>query len=242
MSGAAETPAPQPERRSDRLLVNGVELIADHCGALLWPERRLAVVADLHFEKGSAFAERGQFLPPYDTAATLDKLEAVLARHAVERLVCLGDSFHDQGAAARLPAPIVRRLRDLTARHHWIWIAGNHDPAPPEDLGGSVETTWTEGALTFRHEAEPGPKAGAVFGEVSGHFHPKAAVRVRGKRISAPCFITDGRRLILPAFGAYTGGLHVLDPAIAGLLAPRFQVMLLGRRQVFAFPHSAVVG
>ena len=241
MSGAAETPAPQPDQRSGRLLVNGVELIADHFGALLWPERRLAVVADLHFEKGSAYAERGQFLPPYDTAATLDKLETVLSRHAVERLICLGDSFHDRGAAARLPSATVRRLRDLTARHDWIWIAGNHDPTPPEDLGGTVEAVWTEGALTFRHEAAAGATAGNVFGEVSGHFHPKAAVRVRGRRISAPCFITDGQRLILPAFGAYTGGLNVLDPAIAGLLAPRFRVMLLGRHQVFPYPHSAVV-
>ena len=223
-------------QRPERLVVNGVELIADVSGALVWSGRRLAVVADLHFEKGSAFAQRGQFLPPYDTAATLDKLQTVLDRHGIERLICLGDSFHDSGAAARLPEAVAGRLRALTARLDWIWIAGNHDPAPPENLGGRVAAQWTEGALTFRHEAEPASHAG----EVSGHFHPKAAVRVRHKRISAPCFVTDGRRLILPALGAFTGGLNVLDPAIAGLFEPGFQVTLLGRDRVFAFRQGAL--
>lgn len=232
MSGALRPTSPTPEL----LTVNGVTLQADLSGALWWPERRLAVVADLHFEKGSAFAARGQFLPPYDTAATLDKLETLLAQYDVKRLICLGDSFHDQEAADRLPEQIVVRLQALTARCDWIWIAGNHDPAPPEHLGGSIAAEWTEGALTFRHEAE----ASAMAGEVSGHFHPKAAVRLRNKRITAPCFVTDGRRLILPAFGAYTGGLNVLDPAIAGLLRPGFQVTLLGRKQVFAFPRGAL--
>lgn len=230
-------PAKKSELRADRLLVNGVELIADLSGALLWPERRLAVVADLHFEKGSAFAERGQFLPPYDTAATLDKLETLLTRNRIERLICLGDSFHDSGAAARLPRPVAERLQKLIARHDWIWIAGNHDPAPPDEWGGKVCEQITEGALTFRHEAEPTARGG----EVSGHFHPKAAVRVRNKRIAAPCFVTDGRRLILPAFGAFTGGLNVLDPAIAGLLKPGFQATLLGRDKVFCFPQSGLV-
>ena len=236
-SKAARRTAPRPER----LRVNGVDLIADLSGALIWPERRLAIVADLHFEKGSAFAARGQFLPPYDTAATLDKLEAMLGRHAVERLICLGDSFHDQAAAGRLPRPVAARLQGLIARHDWIWIAGNHDPLPPDDWGARVCAEITLGALTFRHEAEPAAQAGKVFGEVSGHFHPKAAVRVRNKRITAPCFVTDGRRLILPAFGAFTGGLNVLDPAIAGLLGPPFQVALLGRNRVFSFPGSALI-
>ncbi len=229
--------ARQSVQNPERLIVNGVELIADLSGALLWPARRLAVVADLHFEKGSAFAARGQFLPPYDTTATLDKLEAVLKRHRIERLICLGDSFHDSDAPARLPEAVAGRLRDLIARHDWVWIAGNHDPAPPEDLGGRVTAQWTEGALTFRHEADPGAHAG----EVSGHFHPKAAVRVRNKRISAPCFVTDGRRLMLPAFGAFTGGLNVLDPAISGLLKPGYHVTLLGRDRIFCFPHSALI-
>ncbi len=224
-------------QKSGRLLVNGVELQADLSGALIWPARRLAVVADLHFEKATAFAQRGQFLPPYDTAATLDKLEAVIARHDVTRLICLGDSFHDGEAADRLDPVQGERLKGLIARLEWTWIAGNHDPAPPADLGGGIAEEITEGALTFRHEAEPDARGG----EVSGHYHPKAAVRVRGKRVSAPCFVTDGRRLILPAFGAFTGGLNVLDPAISGLFRKGFQATLLGRSGLFAFPKQALV-
>jgi DNA ligase-associated metallophosphoesterase len=223
--------------KSGRLLVNGVELQADISGALIWPARRLAVVADLHFEKATAFAARGLFLPPYDTAATLDKLEAAIARHEVARVICLGDSFHDAGAAGRLDPAQAARIQALTARLDWTWIAGNHDPAPPEDWGGRVAAEITEGALTFRHEAEPASRGG----EVSGLFHPKAAVTLRGKRISAPCFVTDGRRLILPAFGAFTGGLSVLDPAISGLFKRGFQATLLGRSGLFAFPKQALV-
>ena len=223
--------------RSGRLLVNGVALQADVTGALLWPERRLAVVADLHFEKATAFAVRGQLLPPYDTAATLDKLENVIARHRVQRVICLGDSFHDRAAAERLDPAQAARLKALTSRLEWTWIAGNHDPVPRDDWGGSVAEEITLGALTFRHEAA----ATARGGEVSGHYHPKASVAVRGRRITAPCFVTDGRRLILPAFGAFTGGLSVLDPAIAGLFRKGFQATLLGRNGLFAFPWQALV-
>jgi len=220
-----------------RLSVNGVDLQADVSGALIWQERRLAVVADLHFEKATAFAQRGQYLPPYDTAATLDKLEVVIGRYGVERVVCLGDSFHDSEAAGRLDPAQAERIQGLTARLDWTWIAGNHDPAPPADWGGTVAEEVTLGALTFRHEAE----ADSRGGEVSGHYHPKAAVVVRGRYISAPCFVTDGRRLILPAFGAFTGGLNVLDPAIAGLFKRGFQATLLGRKGLFAFPKQALV-
>jgi uncharacterized protein len=224
-------------QKNGALPVNGVDLLGDVTGALIWPARRLAVVADLHFEKATAFAARGQFLPPYDTAATLDKLEDVILRHGTERVICLGDSFHDGEAAGRVDPLQAARLQALTARLEWTWIAGNHDPAPPDDWGGRVLAEVTEGALTFRHEAEPG----AHGGEVSGHFHPKAAVTVRGKRITAPCFVTDGRRLILPAFGAFTGGLNVLDPAISRLFRRGFQATLLGRNGLFAFPKHALV-
>lgn len=223
--------------RSGRLLVNGVVLQADVSGALIWPERRLAVVADLHFEKATAFAVRGQLLPPYDTAATLDKLEGVIARHGVRRVVCLGDSFHDGAAAERLDPAQAARVKALTARLEWTWIAGNHDPTPPADWGGEVAEAITLGALTFRHEAVPATRGG----EVSGHFHPKASVAVRGRRITAPCFVTDGRRIILPAFGAFTGGLSVLDPAISGLFRKGFQATLLGRNGLFAFPRHALL-
>jgi len=219
------------------LSVNGVRLLCDPSGALIWPERRTLVVADLHLEKGSAFAARGQLLPPYDTAASLARLAEAAGRHAAERVICLGDSFHDGKAAERLAPPDAATLRGLTARYDWTWICGNHDPAPPADWGGRVEHELVLGALVFRHEARP---LVTVAGEVSGHFHPKAAVRLRAGRVSRPCFVSDGRRVILPAFGAYTGGLNVLDPAVAGLFPRGFQAHLLGREAIHAFPQTAL--
>ncbi len=218
--------------------VNGARLTASNEGALLWPERHTLIVADLHLEKGSAYAARGQFLPPYDTAATLARLSEVLRRFRPRRVICLGDSFHDSGAPARLSAVDGARIRDLTeACEDWIWICGNHDPAPPARWGGRVEAQVTLGSLVFRHEPADGR---SCAGEVCGHFHPKAAIRVRSKRLTGRCFVTDGRRLILPAFGAYAGGLNVLDPAITGLLQRDFQVHLIGRRKIFAFPRGAL--
>ena len=219
------------------ITVNGAKLVGGLDGALFWPERKTLVVADLHLEKGSSYAAGGQLLPPYDTAATLGRLETALARHRPERVICLGDSFHDAGAAERLSGRDGETIRRLTASCEWIWICGNHDPAPPEDWGGRVADDVTLGPLLFRHEPDPHRQ---VTGEVCGHFHPTAAVKVRSKRLSGRCFVTDGRRLVLPAFGAYTGGLNVLDPAIAGLFVYKFQVRLLGRQKIFAFPRAAL--
>lgn len=223
------TPAPVPS-----ILLNGVALHGDVSGALHWPERGWLVVADLHLEKGSGFAARGQLLPPYDTGATLDRLEDACRRLRPKRVVCLGDSFHDRNAATRVAPVDGRRIARLTAAHEWIWIAGNHDPRPPEDWGGTVLEDLVEGALSFRHEARPGP----VAGEVSGHFHPKAAVRARGRRVGGRCFACDGDRLILPAFGAYAGGLDVTNPAVASLFRPDFHVWIMGRERLYAFPAA----
>jgi hypothetical protein len=225
------------EHAAPTLRLNGAELVPDVSGALVWPAWGVLVVADLHLEKGSSY--RRAALPPYDSRATLDALEAVLARTAPQRVICLGDSFHDARAAARLDADERTRLERLAGRVDWTWIAGNHDPAPPADWGGRVAPELTLGPLTFRHAAAADRP---VQGEVSGHYHPKARVRVRGRRLSARCFAADGRRLILPAFGAYTGGLSVLDPAIAGLLQRRFTAHLLGRRAVYPYPRAALVG
>jgi DNA ligase-associated metallophosphoesterase len=221
--------------------VNGAELVADGSGALFWPARRTLMVADLHLEKGSAFAARGVLLPPYDTVATLRRLTAAIDRHRPERVVCLGDSFHDAGAAARLAPDHAALIARLTAAREWIWIAGNHDPAPPAAWGGEVAQEITLGPLVLRHRAA---EAGPAPGEVSGHYHPKASVRLRGKGsmgcFTGRCFVTDGRRVILPAFGAYAGGLDVLDPAVAGLFPRGFRVRLLGRSGVYDFPKSAL--
>ncbi|MGF1627750.1 MAG: ligase-associated DNA damage response endonuclease PdeM, partial [Alphaproteobacteria bacterium] len=187
----------------------GVDLLAEASGALIWPAAGLVAVADLHLEKGSAFAARGTLLPPYDTAATLGRLERLVAAWSPRQVVCVGDSFHDVRAAARLDAADALRISRLTAACDWVWIAGNHDPLPPLAWGGRVSEGVDVGPLHFRHEALPA----AVFGEVSGHYHPKARVRVRGGGRSGRCFIADRHRLILPAFGAFAGGLDVLDPA-----------------------------
>jgi len=213
------------------LRLNGADLLADLSGALYWPERRLLAVADLHLEKGSGFAARGQLLPPYDTAQTLAQLAAVIARHEPETVVCLGDSFHDGKAGQRLGQADGERLGRLITARHWIWIAGNHDPVPPLHLGGVVQAELTSGPLLFRHIAA----AGASPGEVSGHFHPKAALNWRGRRVGGRCFIGDDRRLILPAFGAYAGGLDVRDPAIAGLFGQRTRIHILGQSRLHSF-------
>jgi DNA ligase-associated metallophosphoesterase len=210
--------------------VNGAALVFDPSGALWWPDERLLTVADLHFEKGSAFAaRRGALLPPYDTRETLARLEAACARYRPRTVVALGDSFHDLDAAGRLGADEVGRIRALTETHDWIWIEGNHDPQPPGELGGTVAAAMACGPLLFRHQPLDGPQAG----EVAGHLHPAARVTVRGRALRRRCFVTDGQRLILPSFGAYTGGLDVRDPAFAFLLAGPFHAWMIGRDRVY---------
>lgn len=237
MSSVLDSPLPETGRAPASLTVNGATLVPESSGALWWPARETLIVADLHLEKGSAYARRGQLLPPYDTAATLERLAQALRRRRPKRVVCLGDSFHDQEAAERL-APEARSLiRALAVGLDWVWIAGNHDPAPPPDLGGRVEKDLVEGGLVFRHEASE--TAGS--GELSGHFHPKARVKLRARGFSARCFVGDGRRLILPAFGAFAGGLDVLSPTVRRLFPKGFEVALLAKRGVYRFPADMLV-
>ena len=240
------------------LTFNGGELVADLSGALWWPAEKTLAFADLHFEKGSSFAVRGKLVPPYDTRATLGKMLGVILRYRPARVICLGDSFHDLEAAARMGAADTRQLKATIKTVHWTWVAGNHDPEPPEELGGEVVEDVQVGGLTFRHEAvaavseaseslqgnllrEAGgwEDAPPVAGEISGHFHPKATVRAQGRRVTRPCFVTDGARLILPAFGAFTGGLRVTDPAIRTLFPDGFTVHMLGREGLFSFPSDS---
>lgn len=209
----------------------GERLMLDPAGALYWPARELLVVSDLHLEKGSSFARRGMLLPPWDTRATIDRLVLLLRRWRPRVLVALGDSFHDTGGASRLPVGEGARLAAIAAALRLVWVRGNHDPAPHEGIDGESVETFAVGPLVFRHEAEP--RVGA--GEISGHFHPKAAVPARGTHVCRPCFVADHRRLLMPAFGAYTGGLDVRDPAITCLFPRGGQVFLLGRERLFNF-------
>lgn len=214
--------------------IGGETLILDISGALYLPARKALVVADLHFEKGSSYARRGQFLPPYDTRETLCRLESAIARYDVATLIALGDSLHDRSAHERLAPDDFTRLRNLQNGREWIWVCGNHDPQVSGDLGGSVTDTVKLGRLTLRHEPSPNV---ADF-EIAGHLHPAAKFHEHGCSIRRPCFVGTANRLILPAFGAYTGGLNVLDPAFAALLAgaSNIGVWMLGRERLYPVP------
>lgn len=213
--------------------VASVTFAADISGALFWEEQSLLVVSDLHLEKGSSFAQRGVLLPPFDTAATLARLRAVIARHDPKTVISLGDSFHDPEAHERL-SPVNREtLTALQARRDWIWISGNHDPALPRDFGGVVADDVAIGPITFRHEP-----TGAT-GEIAGHLHPKARVATRGRSVERRCFASDGARAIMPAFGSYTGGLSIRDMAFAAIFQTlAFTAHVLGDRRVHAIAAS----
>ncbi len=198
-------------------------------GALYWPARRLLAVADLHLEKGSSYAVNAhKLLPRHDTRQTLSVLADLIDRVAPQTVVCLGDSFHDRDAIARLPDRDRDEIGRLTRATRFVWIAGNHDPAPPPAGWGEVAEELDEQPLIFRHEAQFGP----VNGEVSGHFHPVVALTVKGRSLRRRCFLTDGQRTILPAFGTYAGGLNALDPAIAQLFPGDYDALVVGRDAV----------
>lgn len=213
-----------------RIEVNGEELLLEAAGALWWPSEKTLVFADLHFEKGSFFAAGGQMLPPYDTRATLGRVENLVQRRAPTRVIALGDSFHDPRAAERLDEDERKRLAQLREDLEWIWIAGNHDPLPPFWLGGRVAEEVAVGGLVFRHE----PKEMNARGEIAGHLHPCATVTRRGRSLRRRCFVSDGKRLVMPAFGAYAGGLDVRDRAVRALFAERFLAYVLGAARVYA--------
>lgn len=218
-------------RRAGLIEIAGAAALCDPRGALVMPDLRLLVVSDLHLEKGSAAARRGRLLPPYDTGATLDLLAAVIAEHRPKTVVSLGDSFHDDDGAGRMPAPYRERLGALMAGREWIWVTGNHDPAAPAGLPGIVAQEIAVGALRLRHE----PQAGALPGEIAGHLHPGAVIVQRGRAVRRRCFATDGDRLVMPAFGAFTGALNVLDRAYDGLFRRESLVAhMLGQARVYA--------
>jgi DNA ligase-associated metallophosphoesterase len=222
MTSVSVTSAPP-----NSLRIAGIDMIADLSGALFWAEERLLIVSDLHLEKGSSFATRRVLLPPYDTAATLAELHAVIAQHNPRTVISLGDSFHDRDAHQRLDITNRTTLTELQAGRDWIWIAGNHDPDLPPEIGGTVANEMRMGPLTFRHEPT------GALGEIAGHLHPKARISQRGRSLERRCFASDGMRAVMPSFGAYTGGLSIRDEAFKVIFqTSAFMAHLLGDRQV----------
>jgi DNA ligase-associated metallophosphoesterase len=222
-----------PAARIATVDVAGVTFIADLSGALFWEEQSLLVVSDLHLEKGSSFAARGVLLPPYDTMATLGRLAAVVARHTPRMVIALGDSFHDRTAHGRLSAADRDAIAELQTGRDWIWISGNHDPALPSTLGGVVAHEVEIGPIAFRHEP-----TGAA-GEIAGHLHPKARVSARGRSMERRCFACDGARAVMPAFGAFAGGLNIRDAAFAKIFQTLgFMAHLLGDSRLHSIAAS----
>ncbi|HEX8578644.1 MAG TPA: ligase-associated DNA damage response endonuclease PdeM [Allosphingosinicella sp.] len=211
------------------------ELMALPQGALFWPSRRALLVADLHLEKASWFARLGQMLPPYDSIATLSDLTALVAATGAEEIWCLGDSFHDRHGCDRLPAKARELLTDLTSATKWTWITGNHDPGIADHCGGDVvEEAFVDGLL-LRHEADPAePRP-----ELSGHFHPKLRISVRGRQVSRRCFIATEKKVILPAFGALTGGLDAAHPEIVRAVGAKAEALIPVADRLLRFPLAA---
>jgi DNA ligase-associated metallophosphoesterase len=206
-------------------------------GALYWESEDTLLVADLHLEKGAAFAARGMMLPPYDTRSTLQRLAACLDHFSPRRVVALGDSFHRSELAGRLSADDREELAALQQGRDWHWILGNHDPDLPESIGGFVCRSLMIGGITLCHQ----PSLSRAP-EIAGHLHPVARIARRGEGIRRKCFATDGHRLVMPAFGAYAGGLNVLDEAFSSLFHWHLmQAWLTGRTSVYPLQASLLL-
>lgn len=210
--------------------VCGMSFIAHRSGALYWPAEKVLIVADLHLEKGSAGAAHGQFLPPYDTRATLLKLADALDHFGAEAVIALGDSLHDRDGASRMAAEDLDVLQMIQDEREWIWVKGNHDPHIDRRLGGTVVDDVGLSGLVLRHAPFPS----RITHEIAGHLHPAARVGLYGMTLRRPCFISNGLRLVLPAFGAFTGGLNVLDEAFLPVFGnDGFAVWLLGQEGLY---------
>lgn len=212
------------------MVVAGERLTCDWSGCLFWPDEETLIVSDLHLEKGSSFARRGSLVPPYDTGTTLHRLAQRIAVWQPKRVISLGDSFHDGEGHERLPENYLFSLQELMKNREWIWISGNHDPAPPEQLGGKGAREILIGNLVFRHE----PQKGNQPGEIAGHLHPCGKIIRRNRSVRRPCFVSDGTRMIMPSFGAYTGGLNIRHRAFDNLFNEAgLSAVLLGKNRVF---------
>jgi uncharacterized protein len=213
----------------------GETFLATAEGALFWPAQQALLVADLHLEKASWFARLGQFLPPYDSHATLTALAAAVEQTGAKRLFCLGDSFHDRFGCERLPASARALLTDLTNRLDWTWIVGNHDPGFADDCGGRLADEIELAGIVLRHEAvrdDPRP-------EMSGHYHPKLRLRLKGRHVSRRCFVVSPTKMILPAFGSLTGGLDAHHPEILGHVGNHAAALVPVSDRLLRFPLAA---
>lgn len=246
MSRGPSDGSPSPDLLEDALVAAGLRLektqkhptitlagevlTLDLCGGVWLEAHRTLIVSDLHLEKGSSYAARsGQFLPPYDTRETLACLHEAVVRYDPARVVALGDSFHDDRGPERMEPGDRAMVAALQEGRDWIWIAGNHDAAVQSGVGGRYAEALTLGGLLLRHE----PGADPVAGEVAGHLHPCGKVAMRGRAVRRRCFVTDGHRLIMPAFGAYAGGLNVRDKAFDAAFPKGFNAYLLGDGRIF---------
>ena len=213
----------------------GETFVASPEGALQWPAQKALLVADLHLEKASWFARLGQFLPPYDSVATLTALAEVVRATGVTRLYCLGDSFHDRFGCDRLPDQARSLLTELTSTLDWTWIVGNHDPGFADHCGGTLVEEAEVSGIILRHEAvrdDPQP-------EISGHFHPKLRVNMRGRHVSRRCFVASATKLILPAFGSLTGGLDASHPEIVKSVGHGAAALVPVQDRMLRFPIAA---
>ncbi|HWC57027.1 MAG TPA: ligase-associated DNA damage response endonuclease PdeM [Sphingomicrobium sp.] len=204
-------------------------------GALFWRAQQAVLVADLHLEKASWFARLGQFLPPYDSHATLSALAEDVERSGATRLFCLGDSFHDRFGCDRLPSNACELLSSLTQKLDWVWIVGNHDPGFADHCGGRIEDEIEIGAIILRHEAipdEPRP-------EISGHFHPKLRLHLKGRQVSRRCFVLSASKVIMPAFGSLTGGLDAHHPQIMRSVGTNAAALVPVSDRMLRFPLAA---
>jgi DNA ligase-associated metallophosphoesterase len=217
--------------------LGALTLLLDLSGAIYLPEERTLLVADLHLEKGAAFARRGLMLPPYDSAATLLALHAAIRRHAPRRIVALGDSFHRKDSAALLDGETRAALLALMAGHEWIWVSGNHDPDAPAGLPGQTLPEMTLGGVALRHE----PSIGGHGPEIAGHLHPAAKIRLRGRSLRRRCFALSADRCVMPAMGAYAGGLNLCDAAFAPLFGSGVCPRVIGDGRIFAIDRRMLL-
>ncbi|MGB0478542.1 MAG: ligase-associated DNA damage response endonuclease PdeM [Parvibaculales bacterium] len=227
--------------RHYEFVINGVTLIADVSGALFRPDKHMLVVADLHFEKASAFAARGVALPPYDTAATLRRLADAFDAFNPQAFVSLGDAFHDGDWPSRMSQADRAELVRLTGAVETVWVTGNHDPTPPIGLPGTAMEIFRDANLVMRHEPMA-REAGFEAGELAGHLHPCGKLRQRGRNLRRRCFVHDAQRAILPAFGALTGSLNVRDAAFDGLFdGTNYQAVLVGAARLAAIQPNRLL-